>query len=63
MVAVAVIFERWARQAIALGWDELDLIGAHPRYPVQRIDHRLPVDNRYTITVTRRPSLYDLKQT
>jgi hypothetical protein len=40
MVAVAVIFERWARQAIALGWDELDLIGAHPRYPVQRIDHQ-----------------------
>ena len=40
MVAVAVIFERWARQAIALGWDELDLIGAHPRCPVQRIDHQ-----------------------
>ena len=40
MVAVAVIFRRWARQTIALGWDELDLIGAHPRYPVQRIDHQ-----------------------
>jgi hypothetical protein len=38
-VSVAVIFERWARQAVALGWDELDLFGCFSQAPVRRIDH------------------------
>lgn len=38
--AVAAIFERCARQAIALGWDELDLFGCHARSPVKRLDHQ-----------------------
>jgi hypothetical protein len=39
-VGVAVVFERWARQAIALGWGDLDLFGCFPRSPVKRLDHQ-----------------------
>ena len=38
VVAVACIIERWGRQAVALGWDSLDLFGFSPHAPEKRTD-------------------------
>jgi hypothetical protein len=29
---------RWGAQAAALGWTTLDIFGAHPTHPVERVD-------------------------
>jgi hypothetical protein len=38
--AVGLFLDRWGRQAVALGWDSIDLFGTLPAAPLARIDQQ-----------------------
>ena len=38
IIDAARLLDQWGAQAISLGWSTLDVFGAHPTHPVERLD-------------------------
>jgi hypothetical protein len=38
IIDAGLFLEQWGAQAASLGWNTLDVFGAHPTHPLQRLD-------------------------